>query len=90
MKKLPVYLPVVFSVGALVMGSLACNVIVSALSPAATVPPGPIAAPGDATAAPLISQQITLVSQPRDETSQIRHLGSMSRYLSLPAATIRE
>jgi hypothetical protein len=70
MKKLPVYLPVVFSVGALVMGSLACNVIVSALSPAATVPPAPIVASEAATAAPLISQQITLVSQPRDETSQ--------------------
>jgi hypothetical protein len=70
MKKVSVYLPVVFYLSVILMSSLACNVLFSALSPAVTAMPSSIPATEAATTTPSISRQVTLVAQPLSETNQ--------------------
>ena len=65
MRKNILALMVLFSL----LSILACNVSASVLSaPTATIAPSPV--PVTSTSAPLLSQQVTLVSQPLNETSQ--------------------
>jgi hypothetical protein len=70
MKKIPVYLPVVFSISALLLSSLACNVLVSTLSSPPTAMPSTVPATPVAVSTPGVSQQVTLMAQPLNETSQ--------------------
>jgi hypothetical protein len=65
MKRLIV--PLLLSV--LLIGTLACNMLLPALSPANTALPSPLPATEAPTSAPLISQQVTVVSQPFSETN---------------------
>jgi hypothetical protein len=58
--------PALLFICVFLLSSLACNALAPA--PTATVVPSPI--PPTATLAPLISQQVTLISQPFEETNQ--------------------
>lgn len=66
MKTRSLDLPAVFFVNLFLLGMLACNALVN--FPAETVTPAPI--PPGATSVQLISQQVTLVPQVLNETSQ--------------------
>ncbi|MGE5462475.1 MAG: RsiV family protein [Syntrophothermus sp.] len=67
MKKNILHFPVLLSINILLLGILACNVSAAVLSPTATVMPSPVPATG--TSSPLLSQQVTVVSQPLGETN---------------------
>jgi hypothetical protein len=70
MQKISSHLPVVLLLSVLLISSLACNTLVSALSPASTALPAHLPATEGPTSALLISQQVTVVSQPFSETNR--------------------
>jgi hypothetical protein len=70
MKRFSSRLLAVLSMSVLLISTLACNALISALSPASTVVPAPLTATEAPTSSLPISQRVTVVSRPFSETNQ--------------------